>query len=307
MNKERQGEFFVLSSAFLWGLFPVITVLSLNHVLPLSSLAWSTLFSTIFFAIILTVRKKWKEPISTSALRDILWVTFIYSILYYVLFFVGLEYTSAGNASIIDLTAVFFSFLLFQAWRKEYISREHIMGAVLVLIAAVIVLYPNLTEFKIGDIMILAANSVVPLGDFFQQRARRELSGEAIMFARDLISLPFLFFIAYMWSQSGITFGVKDSIIFLMINGFILLGCSKMLWIESIHRISITKVHALTSVSPIITLLFAWLLLRDLPTIWQLLSVIPMIAGVILLGITLNYKTPQSHFSTSTPNNLKFS
>jgi drug/metabolite transporter (DMT)-like permease len=62
------------------------------------------------------------------------------------------------------------------------------------------------------------------------------------------------------------------------------LGLSKLLWIEGIHRISVTKASALSSMSPLLTLLFAWLLLGNVPSIFQLVSFIPMFFGVLLLS-----------------------
>jgi drug/metabolite transporter (DMT)-like permease len=248
-------------------------------------LAWSTLFSTVCLGIICGVRKKWKEVKILSALRDIIWVAFILSILYYALYFSGLHSTSAGNASIIALTEVFSSFLFFHVWYKDYIPKEHILGSILMLVAAMVVLYPNLTEFKIGDILILIASFIVPVGNYFQQKARKKVSSEIILFIRNLIATPFLFAIVYIFKQDPTLSDLKQSIPFVLINGFIFLGCAKILWIESIHRISVTKANALSCINPIITLIFAWIMLNDIPTIWQMLSLIPIALGLIILGI----------------------
>lgn len=284
-NQDRQGEFFILLGAVFWGLFPVLTILSFNHILPLASLAWSTLFSAMSFAIVLSIRGNWKEVKNFDALKDILWVTFFLSILYYSFYFSGLRYTSAGNSSIVALTEVFFSFLFFHLWRKDYISWQHITGSILMLSGAVIVLSPNLTGFRIGDLLILSAAFVAPFGNFFQQRARKQVSSETILFMRNIIATPIFFIAAYSLHQSASTFDLKQSLFFIFLNGFILLGFSKILWIEGIHRISVTKSNALSSISPLVTLFFAWLFLHNIPTKLQIFSVIPMIFGVILLGM----------------------
>ena len=71
----------------------------------------------------------------------------------------------------------------------------------------------------------------------------------------------------------------------LLLNGVVIFGISKIFWVEGIHRMSVTKANALSSLNPFITLIFAWLLLKDAPTVWQLSALAPMILGVILLGI----------------------
>lgn len=284
LSEERKGEIFVLLQAILWGFYPIITILSFQKLSPLVSLAWSSFFATIFFAITLSIEKKWHELKNTSALKDTLIAAFLTGIVCYTLSFFGLQHTSAGNASIISLTDVLASFLFFHIWRKDYISKHHIIGSILVVIGALIVLYPNATDFHLGDILILAAAFVAPFGNFFQRKARNIVGSESIIFVRSLISTVFIFFLSYALKLDPSYQNVKDSLFFLMVNGFLLLGLSKILWIEGIHRISVTKSSALSSTSPLLTLLFAWIFLKNSPTIWQLISFIPIFFGVVFLS-----------------------
>ena len=284
LSATRQGESFILSSALFWGLFPVITILSYDRLSPLVSLAWSTLFSALFFAVVLTFKKSWSEIKNKTARRDILWMTLFIGILYYVFFFFGLKYTSAGNASIIALTEVLASFIFFHVWRKDYIPKEHIIGAALMLVGAAVVLFPNVSHWRAGDWLILAAVAVAPFGNFFQQRARCQVSSEVIMFIRALIATPVIFLLAWLFGANPAAIDLRGSLYFLLINGCLLLGLTKLFWIEGIHRISVTKANALASLSPLMTLLFAWLLLHNFPTVWQLLALVPMFFGVLLLA-----------------------
>lgn len=284
ISKEREGEIFIFIQAALWSLFPVLTILSYSKISPLVSLSISSLFAAVFFSIILSVKKKWHEVTDRSALKDILLTTVFIGILYYLFFFLGLQYTSAGNASIIALTEIFFSYLFFNIWKKDPLPLIHIAGAVSMVIGAVIVLYPNLHSFRLGDILIVIAASLPPFGNFFARRARSKVSSETIMFVRSAISGVVILLFAFIFNNSLSYNALKDSFLFLFINGVFLLGLSKIMWIEGIHRISVVKANALGSVSPLLTLLFAWIFLSDLPTSWQLLSFIPMFLGVILLG-----------------------
>lgn len=285
LNKEREGELFIFGEAALWALFPVITILSYGKVSPLVSLGISSIFASIFFAIILSLKKKWHEIKMASAFKDILWTTFFIGILYYLFFFFGLRYTSAGNASIIALTEVFFSYLFFNIWKKDPLPLYHIAGAILMLVGAIIVLYPNFHKFQLGDILIVIAATIPPFGNFFARRARGKVSSEAIMFVRSIISGAVILLIAFISGNSFSYPDFKSSFVVLFINGVFLLGLSKVMWIEGIVRISVVKANALGSVGPLLTLLFAWLFLRNIPTSWQLLSFIPMFFGIILLSI----------------------
>ncbi|MFA6160394.1 MAG: DMT family transporter [Parcubacteria group bacterium] len=285
LNEEKKGEIIIFVEAVLWSLFPVVAILSFKTISPLLSLAWSTLFMTLFFGVILFFKKGWQDLRNREVLKDILLATLILGIIYYLFYFIGLRYTTAGNASLIAQTEIFFSFLFFNIWHKKYISLEHIAGAILMLFGAGIVLYPNVNNFQIGDLMILTASFIAPLGNFFQRRARRKVKSEAILFVRSLISMPVIFILAYFAKVNFASINFDKTFLLLIINGIFLIGLSKLLWVEGIYRINVMKANALNSIAPLSTLLFAWMLIGDIPTKFQLLSFVPMFFGVILLSM----------------------
>jgi len=285
MTKERQGELFTLAGGFLWGIFPVIAILSLHTITPLTSLAFSMLFSTLFFGIIFILKKSWRAIKDNSVWKDIFIVAIFNSLLFHALFFMGLKYTSAGNASIIGLSEIFFAFIVFHIWKKDFISKEHIWGAVLMVSGALIVLYPGFSKFQIGDLLILSAAVCGPIGNIFQQRARKKVSSEIILFLRYLMSVPIIFILIYFLGEFPSLDNLRSSIFFVALNGIFILGIGKVLWLEAIHRIDVTKANALSSINPLFTLLFAWILLNDSPTLWQLCALLPMALGIILLSI----------------------
>jgi drug/metabolite transporter (DMT)-like permease len=123
-----------------------------------------------------------------------------------------------------------------------------------------------------------------------QQKAKKISSTETILFLRSILAVPFLLLIAYMFRQNFQIHQVKESIWFLIFNGVIIFGFSKMLWIEGIARISVTKANALNSLAPLFTLFVAWLVLHQLPTIWQIVSLVPFFFGVLLLTNNLKFK-----------------
>ena len=61
ISEVVKGELMALVQAALWGLAPIIIVLSYLSLTPVASLALSTFFAAIFFAIILTIKNKWRD------------------------------------------------------------------------------------------------------------------------------------------------------------------------------------------------------------------------------------------------------
>ncbi len=284
LSSQRQGELYLIAGILLWSVFPIFAQLSYSAVSPFTSLAVSSLFSALFFGVVLTIRHRWKELFNARAFLYALYSTFFVGILYYLLYFLSLRYSSAGNVSILALSEVFFSFLLFHVWHKEFIPKLHIYGAFLILLGAAIILIPSMTVFHIGDVLILIGAAIAPFGNFYVQKARRMVHTETIMFVRGIVGSCVIFFFSFLFHAASPLPQIIHSLPFLMTNGVFILGLSTMLWVEGIHRIPVTKANALSSLGPLITLLFAWIIFKTSPTSWQLLSFIPMFMGVILIS-----------------------
>jgi drug/metabolite transporter (DMT)-like permease len=284
LTKERWGELFIYGSAIQGGLFPVLVVLSFNDISPLMSLSMSTFSAAIFFGFFLTFKNQWHELTNLEALKNILLTTLFLGVLSYIFIYYGLQYTSPGNASIIGLGEILFSFLFFHVFRKDYISKEHVLGAIFILFGAGIILYPNVRDFRIGDILVLVGTSLAPIGNFYAQRARRIVSSNSILFIRNLLTGIVMLILAFTFKQTISYLEFKSSLFIVFINGILTFGVFRVLWIEGIHRISVTKASALSALSPLFTLIFAWLILKTAPNAWQLLSFCPMFLGVYLLS-----------------------
>ena len=283
ISQQRQGELLILGEAVLWSFFPILTILTYQNISPLISLAGSIVFSAVFFAILMTIRQKWHEIGNISALKDVFFVALFIGVLYYVFYFYGLKYTSAGHGGIIGRMEILFSYLFFNVWRKEFFSGRYIVGALLVVGGAVIILTRNFVSFHLGDFLVLIATMCPPIGNYFQRRARKKISSETILFLRTVISLAFILLLIFFFREPYSIGALKNSLIFLVVSGVVLFGISKIMWLEGIHRISVTKANALSSIAPLFTLFIAWIFLGEVPVVWQFLSLIPMLVGVKLL------------------------
>jgi drug/metabolite transporter (DMT)-like permease len=286
LTKEKQGELFIFSEAILWSLFPVVTSLTIKSLDTLIALGFTTFFSAVFFALLLTFRKKWGDLKNTKALQYILLATLFIGVIYYLLSFLSLQFTSPGNVGVIASAEVFFTYLFFNVWRKDALPGVHLIGAFFIVLGVIIIFAPSIHGFQIGDLMILSATAVAPFGNFFQQKARHAVSSECIMFVRSLVGMMVVFTLAFFVHASFSLQNLQANIGLLLFNGFLLFGLTKFLWVEGIHRISVTKAIALNGISPLLTLLFAWLIIHKAPTVYQLLAVIPMFFGVYLLSKT---------------------
>lgn len=283
LTREQEGILIIITEAILWSFFPIITLLIYQYISPLFTLALGNLFAIFFFGIIIVFRKKWHEFKNKSGIKDV-FIASIFISLLWIFVFIGLQKTTAGNASIILLMEILFSFLYFGILHKEKFTISHILGATIMIIGAMFILFPGKIELKSGDLIILIGTMFPPIGNYFQQKARKKLSAETLLFSRNLISLPIIFLLAYFLKEPIPTLiKLQNAILLLVINGFFMFGISKILWIEGIHRISISKAISFNTISPAFTLIFAYFLLNEIPTPWQLLGFLPILIGGILI------------------------
>ena len=283
ITEERKGEAYLAAEIVTWAFFPVVTVLTIAIVPSIVSLVWSTLFAALFFAIVITYRKKWHEMRDTVLLRYAVYIAILIGFLAYGFFFLALESTTPGNAAIIGLLEVFSASLFFRFVQRERQPRSHVVGAMLMVAGGVIILAPQFSGVNVGDLFMLGLVVVTPLGNLYQQKARARASSEMVMFLRSALSIPLMLLLAYVLKIDVVHTDISAVVLLLLINGVLFLGLSKLWWLEAIHRIAVPKALALNSVGVFGTLLLAWLVLGQTPTVYQIASLIPLIIGTLLL------------------------
>ena len=269
--------------AMLWGAFPVLALLAYNFLSPLKVLAWSTFFASIFFGLLLFLQKRWKEIFVREAWLPILILTLISGILYPTFYFLGLRFTTAGNAAIVAQMEIVFSFLFFGLiLKREKYTMFAVVGAALMFAGVIAVFFSGKFTINPGDALILFATMIAPISNNFQQKARKKVSAVTLLFLRSLIASIFLFCFANFWQETGVN-NLTKALPLLLINGIFVFGLSKIFWIEAIHRIPVAKAISLNAITPIFTLIYAFFLLHEVPTIWQFIALPLIIGGGILL------------------------
>ncbi|MDD5623599.1 MAG: DMT family transporter, partial [Candidatus Peribacteraceae bacterium] len=277
-------EICIYLSGFLWSLFPVITTLTFSRITPLFSAAISTLLAAVFFAAVLTAKKQWPCLRRRNAWKDILLTSLYIGVIFYGLIFLGIRRTTAGNASIMSLMEILFSFLILGLFlRHEKISVQRVLGGICMAAGALVILLPKASGWHSGDLLVVLATLFPPLGNKYAQQARRVVSAECIMFCRSVISGCFLLLFASLFEPVPTIPALSSSIWFLLVNGLLLLGLSKILWIDGIHLIPITKAISLESITPLFTLLVAFLVLHEPIFAYQILGLLPIMGGIWLL------------------------
>jgi len=282
MTKEREGEYLMLGLAVIESWFPILSIVSMSYIGALHTYTYSLIIALVFFIVIMTKRDRFKELKNREAYKDLLLTSFWITLLF-TLVFIGMQYTTAGNMAVIIFLQLLFSYLYFNVFGKEKMDRIHLIGATIMGIGALIILIPDDLTFNKGDLLILVAAAIAPVANLYQKRARNYCSSETILGFRTVVGLPFIAIMAWYFEESTTYAGLISALPHLLFIGILIYVVSNIMWIEALHRISITKVSAMMGLVPMMTLFFAYLYLNEIPELHQILGIIPVLVGGYLL------------------------
>lgn len=278
MTKEREGELLMLGLALLESWFPILSIVSMSYIGALHTYAFSLVVALFFFIGIMAKRNRFVELKNKEAYKDLFLTSFWITVLF-TLVFIGMRYTTAGNMAVIIFLQLLFSYLYFNVFGKEKMDTLHLAGAIIMGIGALIVLIPDEMSFNKGDLLILAGAAIAPLANLYQKRARTFCSSETILGFRTVIGLPFIALLAWAYEPVVQYENFIHALPYLLFIGIVIYVISKIMWIEALHRISITKVSAMMGLVPMMTLLFAYLYLHEIPELYKILGIIPILIG----------------------------
>ncbi len=282
MTNHRKGEFYAFTLSILESFFPILTLFILQSIGPLFAYALCITVATIAFAIMISYEGSWSEFKNRAAYKDLL-LTTLYITTLFLLIVIGLQYTTAGNMAVIITLQLFFSYLYFNVCGDEKMGGRQTLGAFLMGIGAIIILFPDDFTLNWGDLLILLAAIISPIANIYQKRARTQVSSKTILVFRNIVALPIVLIVALCFEDVPSVTQIGSVWWFIVLNGLLVFTLSKVLWIEALHLISITKLSALISFMPIFTLIFAYMFLNELPNSRQLLGIIPVVIGSYLI------------------------
>ena len=307
MNNENyvKGIIFALGALLLVGLQPIIAnsrPLSLD---PYFFAATTCIVEAIiFFPLMLIERKRIrlsheKELITHEDISSLLngWkknkILLIYIGINFgiaqVLFFWGYQLAGAINGALAQKTVVIFGLLFGYLINKEKVKYPQIIFSLVLffgLILAVTAGKFNLLEFNIGVLLIiitamiwmLAHSCTKPILD------KNEATPVQLVFIRNFLSGLFLISTYFIFFPIENIYLIFDSINFFFI---ILMGLTYGLglfcWYKVLTYLGTSKGTAMTSGTPIVTIIFATIILGEIFTIFHIIGTLLVILSVLMI------------------------
>jgi drug/metabolite transporter (DMT)-like permease len=280
---KYKWEVLWISSMALWWLFPIITIFTYNYIGFIYSLAFSSLFSIIFFLIFFVKNKEWKYFQIKKWWSSLFSSAILIGIVFYFLIFYWLQYTDAINESLLWLSQVLFSYLLFWLFFTEKKSTfNEIIGSSLLVIWTIIILFPWKINIHYGDIFIIIANFVAPIWNNFARKAIKIFSTNFLMLIRSILATIFLFIYWYFYADFPEISNLYKVLPYLIFSWIFLFGTSKIFFIEGLKYISLPRLSSFIALYPIFTILYSIILFWNFPRTEQVLGLLPMWIWILI-------------------------
>lgn len=285
LDKERTGELMVLGETLIYSLFPVIVAYSTKIMPPILFAGLSVLTASVSLFVYLLFKKDLKSIFNKETIKYTLGITLFIVILPSILIFTGSSKTSGINTTILLQSEILFTLLIFGLFSIEKITLQKIIGALIVLIGTFFIVYNGSKGINYGDLLIIAGTFFYPIGNIFTKKALKIARPSIILFIRNFLGGIVLICLSLIFENQSTTLN-KISIYWplILLNGIFIYHLSKALWYEGIKRIDVSKAIPIsTGGYPALSLLFAMLFLKEIPTVYQLGGFIAVFVGIFTL------------------------
>jgi drug/metabolite transporter (DMT)-like permease len=288
MTRQRQGELFAVILSLLESWFPILSLVAVGTIGALNTYFFVVLIATIVLIFLLKFKEGFDGLFDKEALPDLLKTSFFITLLF-ALLFIGLRYTTAGNLAVILTLQLLFSYLYFNLLGSEKMDALHTFAAFLMGAGAVIILFPETFRLNPGDLLVLTAAAIAPVANYYQKRARDRVSSLTILTFRNLAAIPVLLIAALSFEGLPSASDFTTALPYVAAVAVLVYVLAKILWIEALHRIGITKLSAMIALMPLFTLLFAYLTLNEIPSARQLSGTVPILLGAFLITRSVSH------------------
>ena len=282
MSSQTKGEFYTFGLTIIEAWFPIFAFFTVHALGALHAYFYSLLVAIVCLSVWWVLRGKTHEIKYRAAYKNIALTTFFITSLF-ALTFIALQYTSATNVVIILFLQILFSYLFLGRRKEESLSPKHAVGALFMTIGGLLVLFPGSFQVNMGDLLVLFAAMIAPIANLYQKKARAQVSSETILVVRSVLALPFIYVLAIIFEPQPTLNAIQKQWYWLVLTGVLVFFVSKLLWVEAIHLLPITKVNALFAFAPLMTMALAYWLLAQTPTLHQLIGIAPILLGSFLI------------------------
>ena len=298
MNKK--GLLFVLGTAIISGVSIFINKFGVKGIdAYVFTGAKNVIVALFLFSIILLVKDfKKLRAMSKKDIGKLFLIGLFGGSIPFLLFFKGLQLTSAAQGAFIHKTMFLWVGILALIFLKEKLNKGIIIGAILLLTGNFLLLKLNNFVFATGDILILAATLFWGIETIISKQALKTLDSKIVAFGRMFFgSLIIITFLTITNKLSLINTLTSTHLVWILLTSIFLLGYV-FTWYSGLKHIKASVATSILLLGSVITTLLN-LTFADIVLVpSQIIGIILLVLGIsCIVWFTTILKKIQSTFS----------
>lgn len=289
-EKERFGatDILMLMAVLCWAINFSFIKIALRELSPLGFNGIRLFFASLILIIAFFIRGE-GFSFAKSDILKIFFLGIIGNTAYQLLFIQGLNWTTASNTSVIMAMTPVFVALLSTLLKQEKIHWAGWLGIMISFIGFYFVITKHVGTFNFsweelrGDLLILAGNLFWAVYTVFSKPFLDKIS--PFKWTSITLAIGTVFYIPFAASDivriqwSEVSFQAWAVLIF---SAVFAIAISYVIWYASVKRVGNSKTAIYGYLSPIFTIIFAYLLISERITLLQIAGALIIFAGVYL-------------------------
>jgi drug/metabolite transporter (DMT)-like permease len=278
----------MLLAVLCWAINFSFIKIALREFSPLAFNGIRLLFASLILIIALFVRGE-GFSLAKSDIPKILFLSIIGNTAFQLFFIQGLNWTTASNTSVIMAMTPVFVAMLSVLLKQEKIHWAGWLGIVISFIGFYFIITKQVGTFHFsweelrGDLMILIGNLFWAIYTVFSKPFLKRIS--PLKWTSITLAIGTVFYLPFAASDivriqwSEISFQAWAALIY---SGLFAIAICYVIWYASVRRVGNSKTAIYGYLSPIFTILFAYLLISERITLLQIGGALIIFAGVYL-------------------------
>lgn len=284
-----------LSAAWIcWaivGFSPIIGKYAVGVIHPALLVFLGTLLGVLYFTPWICRHQKWGELLAKETRLKFLFIGTFGTALPFTVFLLALQYTTPGNAAILQQSELVYSLLFAIVFLREIPSRGQLLGSFLVVAGVLLILlHGKYSPCWKGDLLIVGSTWMLQAGSTVAKKLPPEFDYRLIGMARNLFALPalvimlvVLYFLPTQW-----TFVPSPKLwVILGYTGLFKYGLAMVVWYMAIRALDLSKVTAIYLSYPVLSLLISYALGMEKISLTQLVGLALTLAGAYQISLTV--------------------
>lgn len=236
-------------------------------------------FATLETAVFLT----WRRRIQLTVLRQNLWFFITIGLLVAgatALSFTSVQYLDAGTASMLAQTSILFALAFGLLWLREKLHRIELFGAGVALLGIFVISFQPGDVLRLGSLIVLASSLLYALHAAVVKRYGQEIDFANFFLFR--VGSTTFFLLLFVLGQGSWQWPNGIGWLVLLLVATVDVVASRVLYYLALRRLQMSHHAILLTLSPVIAVLWSWLLFSEVPT-WQ-----GFLGGTaVLLGVAI--------------------